>query len=147
MRSAVHLGLVALAPLACWLLCELQSMPLPALAPAVFNAFVCVQAFAIALWVPLLPAAPAEEQLLASSLLALVPAPLVALLWLSGTVSLASLARTQLALVALALAVAACAQLLGRSPRFAPLLRASLAALLMASLWQFRPQWLDLLVS
>jgi hypothetical protein len=145
MRSAVHLGLACFAPLLCWLLFELLAIPFPVLAPAVLSAMLCVQALAIALWVPLLPAAPADEHSLAAMLLALVPAPLGALLWLSGAVSIAALARAQLALIALALAVVGCTLLLARSARFAPLLRGSLAALLMALLWQLRPQWLELL--
>ena len=145
MRSAVHLGLACFAPLVCWLLFELRAIPLPVLAPAALSAMLCLQALAIALCVPLLPAAPANEHSLAALLLALLPAPLGALLWLSGAVSLASLARVQLALIALALVVVSCTRLLARSPRFAPLLRGSLAALLMTLLWQLRPQWLELL--
>jgi hypothetical protein len=142
MRSAVSAGLVCFAPLACWLLLELRAMPLPALAAVMMNAIVSVQAVAIALWIPLLPRASTREHVVAATLLVLIPAPLGALLWLSGGVSLAALGRAQLGLLALALLVAMLSRVLGHSVRLAPLLRASFAVVLAAALWQLRPHWL-----
>jgi len=147
MRSAVYAGLVCLTPLVCWMLVELRATPLPVLAPTMLSALVSVQAVGIALWVPLLPPADAREQFLASILLALIPAPLGAILWLSGSVSLASLARVQLVLVTLALLATILSRILGHGTRFAPLLRGSLAVALTALLWQLRPHWLEPLLT
>jgi len=129
------------------MLVELRATPLPVLAPTMLSALVSVQAVGIALWVPLLPPADAREQFLASILLALIPAPLGAILWLSGSVSLASLARVQLVLVTLALLATILSRILGHGTRFAPLLRGSLAVALTALLWQLRPHWLEPLLT
>jgi hypothetical protein len=147
LRAAVLAGLAGLAPLACWLLLEARVAPLPALAPAALAALLLGQASVLALWIPLLPDAAAGERVAASALLAMIPAPLSALLWLSGAVAAATLLRAQLALLALALVTSALARLVQRAPRGAPLLRASLQVLLMSLLWRFQPRWLEPLLA
>jgi hypothetical protein len=147
MRTSVHAGLLCITPLALWLLLEAGGSPLPTLAPAALRALVIVQALAIALWIPLLPAAPAREQWQASVMLSLLPAPLGALLWLSDAVSASALLRAQAALLVLALLTCGAARLLVRAPRLAPFLRASLQIVLATLLWHLRPRWLDPLLA
>ena len=147
LRAAATASCASLAPFTVWLLFEARLTPLPLIAPAALSALVLVQALMLALWLPLLPPADARGHALAGVLCALAPAPFGAILWLSGAVSAAALARVAVALLALATATAFLAHLVARHPPLTMLARACVQVTLAALLWRLRDAWLGALLA
>jgi hypothetical protein len=147
LRAAAIASCASLAPFTCWLLFEARQTPLPLIAPTALSALVLVQSLALALWLPLLPASDVREHALGGVLSAIAPAPFGAILWLSGAVSAAALARGFIALVILALATSLLARAVARDAPFAMLTRACVQVALAALLWRLRDAWLGPLLA
>jgi hypothetical protein len=141
-RSVAHLSGAWLAAFTCWLVVEARVDPLAAIAPAALRALVLAQSLMIALWLPSVAPADAREHVEAAVLSAVAPAPFGAILWLSGAVPVASLARAGIALLAFALVISCSARLVVRSAPFAAFTRAGLQVALLALLWRLREAWL-----